>query len=178
VFTARYALSPYIKQICFVFKGLIWKTAFRAPLKQPKLHFLIYITAIFFFFWHYIPFQNFPPLFSILRLRSSVPYVDVLQITLGRLRCFHPVSNFRSFSTEHFFMGWGCQPHTQPPTWRTRVSLFVWVITSDLSGMGCSISSYGNASIALRIVWPPLPYPGLKVDVRWWRLLFYAHEKR
>jgi hypothetical protein len=24
VFTARYALSPYIKQICFVFKGLIW----------------------------------------------------------------------------------------------------------------------------------------------------------
>jgi hypothetical protein len=23
VFTARYALSPYIKQICFVFKGLI-----------------------------------------------------------------------------------------------------------------------------------------------------------
>jgi hypothetical protein len=24
VFTARYALSPYIKQIRFVFKGLIW----------------------------------------------------------------------------------------------------------------------------------------------------------
>jgi hypothetical protein len=23
VFTARYALSPYIKQICFVFKGLV-----------------------------------------------------------------------------------------------------------------------------------------------------------
>jgi hypothetical protein len=23
VFTARYALSPYIKQICFVFRGLI-----------------------------------------------------------------------------------------------------------------------------------------------------------
>jgi hypothetical protein len=23
VFTARYALSPYIKQMCFVFKGLI-----------------------------------------------------------------------------------------------------------------------------------------------------------
>jgi hypothetical protein len=26
VFTARYALSPYIKQIRFVFKGLIWQT--------------------------------------------------------------------------------------------------------------------------------------------------------
>jgi len=22
-------------------------------------------------------------------------------------------------------MGWGCQPHARPPTWRTRVSLFV-----------------------------------------------------
>jgi hypothetical protein len=31
-----------------------------------------------------------------------------------------------------FFMGWNCQPHVPPPTWRTRVSLFVWVITCDL----------------------------------------------
>ena len=28
-----------------------------------------------------------------------------------------------------FFMGGGCKPHTQPPTWRTRVSHLVWVIT-------------------------------------------------
>jgi hypothetical protein len=28
VFTARYALSPYIKQICFVFKGLNVKNSF------------------------------------------------------------------------------------------------------------------------------------------------------
>jgi len=27
------------------------------------------------------------------------------------------------------FKGWGCQPHTQPPNWFTRVSLLVWVIT-------------------------------------------------
>jgi hypothetical protein len=26
-------------------------------------------------------------------------------------------------------------PQAKPPTWRTRVSLFVWVITLDLSGM-------------------------------------------
>jgi hypothetical protein len=32
-------------------------------------------------------------------------------------------------------MGWGCQPHVQTPTWRTRVSLFVWIITFDLSGI-------------------------------------------
>jgi len=31
---------------------------------------------------------------------------------------------------------WGCYPHAKPPTWRTRVSLFVWIITLDLSGMG------------------------------------------
>jgi hypothetical protein len=29
----------------------------------------------------------------------------------------------------------------QSPTWRTRVSLFVWVITLDLSGMGGPTSS-------------------------------------
>ena len=28
-----------------------------------------------------------------------------------------------------FFMGQGCQLHAQPPTWRTRVSHLVWVIT-------------------------------------------------
>ena len=40
-----------------------------------------------------------------------------------------------------FFTGWGCYPHAQPPTWRARVSLFVWVITLDLSGMGGPTSS-------------------------------------
>ena len=33
------------------------------------------------------------------------------------------------FQIHIFFMGWGCQPHAQPPTWRTRVSHLVWVIT-------------------------------------------------
>jgi hypothetical protein len=39
-------------------------------------------------------------------------------------------------------------PH--PPTSRTRISLFVWVITFDLSGTGDHTSSYTTASIALR----------------------------
>ena len=51
-------------------------------------------------------------------------------------------------------MGLGCQPHAQPPTWRTRISLFVWVITFDLSGMGGPTSSYTTVSIALRIILP------------------------
>jgi hypothetical protein len=40
----------------------------------------------------------------------------------------------------------------QPPTWRTRVSLFVWVITFNMSGMGGPASSYATAGIALRII--------------------------
>jgi hypothetical protein len=56
------------------------------------------------------------------------------------------------FRNSLFFMGWGCQPHAQPPTWRSRVSLFVWVITFDLCGMGDPISSYATASKALRII--------------------------
>jgi len=34
-----------------------------------------------------------------------------------------------------------------------RVSLFVWVITTDLSGMGVPAISYTAASIAFRIIW-------------------------
>jgi hypothetical protein len=35
VFTARYALSPYIKQIRFVFKGLIYFLEFSCAGHQP-----------------------------------------------------------------------------------------------------------------------------------------------
>ena len=48
-----------------------------------------------------------------------------------------------------FFMGWGCEPHAQPPTWRTRVSLLVSAITFDLSGMRDPTSSYAAAGLAL-----------------------------
>jgi hypothetical protein len=48
------------------------------------------------------------------------------------------------------FMVWG-QPHAQPQTWRTRVSLFVWLLPLDLSGIGDPTSSYATADIALRV---------------------------
>jgi hypothetical protein len=51
----------------------------------------------------------------------------------------------------------------QPPTWRTRVSLFVWVITFNLSGMGGPASSYATAGIALRIIWLRKPHHYVKV---------------
>jgi hypothetical protein len=40
VFTARYALSPYIKQIRFVFKGLIFYTGNTVP--TPQLYLDVY----------------------------------------------------------------------------------------------------------------------------------------
>ena len=64
------------------------------------------------------------------------------------------------------FGGWDFQPHnTQPPTWRTRVSLFVWVITFDLSGTWCRINSFTTASTALRIIWPHKPHHYVKVGI-------------
>ena len=88
---------------------------------------------------------------------------------LCRLCCFRPVCNVRSFSTTICFTGWGCQPHAQPPTWRTRVSLFVWVNTFDLSGTWCHTSSVTTASTALRIIWPHKPHHYVKVGItfRW-----------
>ena len=56
------------------------------------------------------------------------------------------------FSEHRFFSRVGSYPHAQPPTWRTRVSLFVWVITFDLSGLGDPASSYATAGLALRII--------------------------
>jgi hypothetical protein len=38
-----------------------------------------------------------------------------------------------------------------PPTWRTRVSLFVWLLPLDLFSMGAPASSYATAGIALRV---------------------------
>jgi len=75
------------------------------------------------------------------------------------------VSNFRSFSTNISFAGWDCQPHAQPPNWRARVSLFVWVITFHLSGMWCHTSNVTTTSIALRIIWSPKPHHYVKVGI-------------
>jgi hypothetical protein len=51
------------------------------------------------------------------------------------------------FETLTFFTVRGRQPLAQPPTWRTRVSLLVWIIAFGLSGMGGTISSYATAGI-------------------------------
>jgi hypothetical protein len=52
-------------------------------------------------------------------------------------------------SWQQIFTRWGRQPRAQPPTWRTRVSLLVWHLPRNLSGMGGPTSSYAAADIAL-----------------------------
>jgi hypothetical protein len=51
------------------------------------------------------------------------------------------------FLNNFVFMVWGCRPHAQPPTWRTRS----WIVPLDLSCMGDPTSSYATAGIALRV---------------------------
>ena len=88
-----------------------------------------------FFFWHYSPWW---------KVVSSVLEASQQNV---------------------IFMGWVCQHHTQHPTWRTRLSFFVWVITFDLSGMGYATSSDATASIAVRVIWPRKPQHYVKVRV-------------
>ena len=77
--------------------------------------------------------------------------------------CWTFPRQLRSFHNITFFSGMGLSAHAQPPTWRTRVSLFVWVISFDLSGMGAHASSYATAGLALRIIWPLEPHHCVKV---------------
>jgi hypothetical protein len=62
------------------------------------------------------------------------------------------------------FTVWGCYPHAQPPTRRTRVSLFVWLLPLDLSGMCDPTSSYATAGIALTVSGALTPHHHDKVE--------------
>ena len=44
------------------------------------------------------------------------------------------------------------------------MSLFVWVIIFDLSGLGYPASSYSTAGLALRIIWPHKPHDYVKIE--------------
>jgi hypothetical protein len=76
-------------------------------------------------------------------------------MNLGRFYDCSPYVRLQSLKVSQqlkLFTGWGRQPHAQPPTWMAMVSIFVWIITFDLSGMGDPTSSYATDGIALRIV--------------------------
>jgi hypothetical protein len=77
----------------------------------------------------------------------------------------NPASFRWSFITWLVFTVMGRQPLAQPPTWRTRVSRLVWIITFDLSVLGGPTGSYATAGIALRIIWPRKPRHYDKVEI-------------
>jgi len=82
------------------------------------------------------------------------------------------------YTTVKFLTRWGCQPHVQTPIW---VSLLVWVITFDISGMGGPTSSNATVSIALRVIWPCKPYHYIKVGIpqgtgSWISIIWYIQN--
>ena len=75
----------------------------------------------------------------------------------------HPMEHW-GFLDVNFFRGWAWS-HTQPQTWDTKVSLFVWVITFLLSYMWDLASRYASADIALRILRPNKTHYCIKVGI-------------
>jgi hypothetical protein len=99
--------------------------------------------------------NNLPPFFSIPRLtvwflNSSLLWCEVVSLTPNP-QPGGPGYPSSSGSYPLTCPAWVTLPHAQPPTWRTRVSLFVWLLPLDLSGMGDPTSSYATACIALRV---------------------------
>jgi hypothetical protein len=123
----------------------------------------------------FLPYSFPANLLLILLVNQS--YIQVLQQTTSKQRQQVPHSHFHILAhavscvriqkilNKYIFIGWGCQPHTQPLTRRTRVSLFVWVITLDLASMGCHTSIIATASIGLRVIWPHKPHHYVKVGI-------------
>ena len=89
-----------------------------------------------------------------------VPKISSFSLQPGRRLFLKPVRDISEISWTQVFEGWGRHQH---PTWRTRVTLFVWVITFDLSGLGDPASSYATADLVLRIIWPHEPHHYIKV---------------
>jgi hypothetical protein len=86
------------------------------------------------------------------------PWIPRTHRSWSRREEFHPACILWGFSTVVSFVEWGCRPHAQPPTWRTRVSLFVWNFTLDLSGLGDPASRYATAGLALGFIGTRKPH--------------------
>jgi hypothetical protein len=69
---------------------------------------------------------------------SIFPYLSPTLSIIFKSTQLFPLFDFRN---NKFFYCVGLLAPRQTPTWRIRVSLFVWVITLDLSGMGGPTSS-------------------------------------
>jgi hypothetical protein len=100
------------------------------------LFFIVFFFLFFFFFFSFFCGCYSPGLLAIDPFRQAA-----LLKTFSIIKVFYGVGISTSRST----------PNPQPPTWRTMISLFGWIITFDLTSMGEHTSTYTTASIALRI---------------------------
>ena len=76
-----------------------------------------------------------------------------------------------------FFRNWGLYPQAQPPNWKTIVTLFIWVITFDLSSQNDPASSYVTAGLVLRIIWPLRPHYYAKLGTFSGAIVFLSQRK-
>ena len=91
-------------------------------------------------------FQFFTPIF--LKYIFSFLFFDT---RFGRLLSIRPAFNNWALLAVLGFSGTRLLALRPTPTWRTRVSLSVWLLPFDLSGLGDPTSSYATAGIALRV---------------------------
>jgi hypothetical protein len=77
---------------------------------------------------------------------------------------YHPSEADYLVPEQFRFYGVRLLVHAQTPTWKTRISLFVWLLPLDLSGMGAPTSSYATAGIALRVSGALKPHHHDKVE--------------
>ena len=105
--------------------------------------------------------------------QKSIPFPCSLVV----VHLWSPSEASLSVFERNFFPGWGCYHQAQPPTWMTVVSLFVWVITFDRSGLSDPVSSYTTAGFVLRIIWPPRLHHCAKVGTLSGRTFSFRKEK-
>jgi hypothetical protein len=93
--------------------------------------------------------QSLITVLSTVLLHAAIHVYSIIIITGMTALCEPWPSS--GFLNNFIFMVWGCQPQVQPPTWRTRISLFVWLLPLDLSSLGGPTSSYVTTGIAIRV---------------------------
>jgi hypothetical protein len=100
---------------------------------------------------------------SCFRFWNNSEFTNICLLLFVIKKIFTPwhYSSFRTLAASHILCevswqkictGWGRQPHAQPPTWRTRVSLLVWHLPRNLSGMGGRTSTYVATGIGLEFI--------------------------
>jgi hypothetical protein len=87
--------------------------------------FAIFITSLPELLSHHLGIGDFNPLIALPASRCYSPGWALASSTTS-------LPLVLGFWTKLFFTGWGCWPHAQHPSWRTRISLLVWILPFDL----------------------------------------------